>query len=254
MLVKILLPILDEWVDLNLKRNARILLIDWRAMSDDLTIFSKVQNIISDIDPQDILRDARAYGLNVWSVEDLINQSHNYVFIERLMKKYATLAATYSAASGLTSGIGGAVTAVTLAGVDIANMAAQLYRLNQRMAVLNGFNPENKIHQEKSQIIYLKALGFDAAAQAVIRTQVLKAVAEKVTKTGPSANVVVRLIMEAAKLLGVKLSKKQAVKIVPVVGAVVGGGMNYLFAKNAAENMISEYKSDYFDRWQASSR
>jgi len=66
--------------------------------------------------------------------------------------------------------------------------------------------------------------------------------------------VIIRLIMEVAKLLGVKLTKNQAVKVVPVLGAALGGGMNYMFAKNAGNKMIIEYKSDYFDRWQANSR
>jgi len=78
--------------------------------------------------------------------------------------------------------------------------------------------------------------------------------AENVSKKGPATNVIIRLIMEVAKLLGVKLTKNQAVKVVPVLGAALGGGMNYMFAKNAGNKMIIEYKSDYFDRWQANSR
>lgn len=133
-------------------------------------------------------------------------------------------------------------------------MAAQLYRLNQKMAILNGFDPHNALHQEKSQMIYLKALGFDGVAQATIRAQVVKAATENVAKSGPSANIAIRLIMEVAKLLGIKLTKSQTVKLIPVVGAILGGGVNYWFAKNASKKMIAEYKSDYFDRWQASSR
>jgi hypothetical protein len=122
------------------------------------------------------------------------------------------------------------------------------------MAVLNGFDPQNVIHQEKSQMIYLKALGFDAAARVAIRTQVVKAAGETISKAGPSANVAIRIIMEVAKLLGVKLTKAQTVKLIPFIGAVLGGGLNYWFAKNAAKRMIAEYKSDYFDRWQINSR
>lgn len=223
-------------------------------MKNELTTFTKIKEVILDIDPEDILKDARDYGLNVRNIEDFSNQPHNHVFIEKLMNKYATLTASYCAASGATSGFGGIFTTAALAGVDIANMAAQLYRLNQKLAVLSGFNPKNTIQQEKAQMIYLKALGFDAAARAAISTQVVKATAENAAKKGPSANVAIRLIMEAAKLLGFKLSKNQAVKIVPIAGAILGGGLDYIFAKNAAESMISEYKSDYFDRWQAKSR
>lgn len=223
-------------------------------MRNELTALTKIKEIILDINPQDILKDASDYGLNVKNIEDFSNQTHNHIFIEKLMNKYAKLAAGYCAASGASSGFGGIFTTVALTGVDIANMAAQLYRLNQKLAILSGFDPQNIIHQEKAQIIYLKALGFDAAARAAISTQVVKAAAENVTKKGPSSNAAIRLIMEAAKLLGLKMSKNQAAKLIPVAGAILGGGLNYIFAKNAAKSMVSEYKSDYFDRWQAKSR
>ena len=223
-------------------------------MSDEWTILSKVKGIVLDINPQDILNDAKEYELKVTTINDFAEQAYNYVFIERLMEKYANLAASYCAVSGASSGVGGPVTVITLGGVDIANMAAQLYRLNQKMAVLNGFDLENTIHKEKAHLIYLTALGFDAAASAAIRAQVVKAATENVAKRGPSANVTIRLIMEVVKLLGGQLTKEQAVKLVPFLGGALGGGLNYMFAKNAAKKMISEYKSDYFDRWQANTR
>ncbi|MDD2468721.1 MAG: hypothetical protein PHI97_32505 [Desulfobulbus sp.] len=156
-------------------------------MSDELTIFSKIKEIILDINPEDIFNDAREYGLTVSTLKDLADQPHNYAFIEKLMGKYSTLAASYCASSGATSGIGGIATLIALGGVDIANMAAQLYRLNQKMAVLNGFDLENTVHKEQAHLIYLKALGFDAAAQAAIRSQLAKAAAENVSAT-PALN------------------------------------------------------------------
>ena len=180
----------------------------------------------------------------------MVNQPHNHVFIEKLMEKYATLAASYCAVTGTSNGVG----IPALAGFDTSNMAAQLYRLNQKMAILNGFDPHNSLHQEKSQMIYLKALGFNGVVQAAIRKEVIKAAAEDVSKSGVSANITIRLIMEVTKLLGINLNKAQTVKLIPYVGAVLGGGVNYWFAKNASKKMIAEYKSDYFDRWQASSR
>ena len=219
-------------------------------MSNELTVFSKVKEIVLDINPQDIIKDAQEYGLKVNSINDFSEQPQNYVFIEKLMNKYATLGASYCALSGATTGIGGVATTVTLGGIDIANMAAQLYRLNQKMAILNGFSLENSIHREKANLIYLKALGFDVATQSVIRSQMVKVAAENISKKGPAANVTIRLVMEVTKLLGIRLTKNQAVKLIPFLGAALGGGMNYFFAKNAAEKMVLEYKSDYFDRWQ----
>jgi uncharacterized protein YgbK (DUF1537 family) len=198
----------------------------------------------------DVLRDARDYGLQVQSLEDLSDQSESYVFIEKLSSDYAETAARYCAASGATTGVGGFATTVALAGVDLANMAAQLYRLNQRLAILSGFDPTNIRHQEKSKLIYLAALGIDTAASSSIRALVAAAAKENVAKRGPANSAAIRLIMEVVKLLGAKMTKAQAAKLVPFAGAALGGGMNYVFAKKAGKRMIADFKSEYFDRVQ----
>lgn len=131
---------------------------------NEVSTIQKIKSIIINIDPQDVLKDAKEYGLEVQTLEDFENKADNYVFIEKLANKYGDVAARYCAISGASSGIGGIATTVTLASVDISNMAAQLYRLNQKIAVLHGFNPDNEIHQEKVATIYLMALGVDAAS------------------------------------------------------------------------------------------
>ena len=54
--------------------------------------------------------------------------------------------------------------------------------------------------------------------------------------------------------LSIVMSKSTAAKLVPFIGAVIGGGVNYWFAKKAAEKIVLAYKSDYFDRWQMQNR
>ena len=114
-----------------------------------------IKSIILDIDQEGVFRDARSAGLQVVHIDDFRNQTQNYWRIEDIMHHYVGLAARYSAISGASAGVGGPVTAITLGGVDILNMAAQLYRLSQRLAILNGLDPENPIQKEKTQEIYL---------------------------------------------------------------------------------------------------
>lgn len=223
-------------------------------MMNEVSTIQKIKSIIINIDPQDVLKDAKEYGLEVQTLEDFENKADNYVFIEKLANKYGDVAARYCALSGASSGIGGIATTVTLASVDISNMAAQLYRLNQKIAVLHGFNPDNEIHQEKVATIYLMALGVDAASSATIRAAVFKAAVENTAKKGPASSFAIQIIMAAAKSLSISMSKSTAAKLVPFIGAVIGGGVNYWFAKKAAEKIVLAYKSDYFDRWQMQNR
>jgi hypothetical protein len=209
-----------------------------------------LKKMIIDIDPKDVIKDACSAGLQVETIEDFRTQAKNYWRIEDVMEQYSGVASRYSAISGATAGSGGLATAITLGGVDIANMAAQLYRLNQRLAILNGFDIANKLHQEKTVEIYLYALGFDAAVQAAIRQQLTRA-ATIAGKRGAYSNYVLRLIVLTAGQLGAKITSKQAAKFIPIVGGVAGAGINYAFAGNAARKMRVTFKDEYFRTWQA---
>lgn len=223
-------------------------------MLDRKGSLEKIKEVIIDVDPNEILKDAHEYGLNVTCIEDFRKQADNYIFMEKLASKYGDVAARYCALSGAGSGIMGLGTAIALAGVNISNMAAQLYRLNQKVAILHGFDPSNEIHQEKVATVYLAALGIDAVSSAAIRAAVLKAATENTAKKGPAQSAAIKIVMLAAKSLGVTLKKSTAAKAVPLIGAALGGGLNYWFAKKASEKIFLAYKSDYFDRWQSQNR
>ena len=218
-----------------------------------VSVVDKIKEIVIDIKPDDVIKDAWAAGLDVQQVEDFRKEVVNYWRIEDVMEQYAGLAARYSAISGATSGVGGVATAVTLGGVDIANMAAQLYRLGQRLSILNGFDPNNSIQKEKNMEIYLYALGFDSLAQAAIKNQLLKA-ASIAGKRGANSNPILKLIMLVAEKLGSKMISKEAAKYIPIVGGVAGATVNYYFAKTAANKMVESYKKEYFRTWQAAQR
>jgi len=216
---------------------------------DPRSAVRKLKEIVLDINPDDVIKDACSAGLQVKSIEDFRAQAKNYWRIEDVMMQYSGIASRFSAISGATAGSGGAVTAITLGGVDIANMAAQLYRLNQRLAILNGFDISNKLHQEKTVEIYLYALGFDAAAQAAIRQQLARAAAIA-GKRGAYSNYILRLIILVAGKLGATITSKQAAKFIPIVGGVAGASLNYAFAGNAAKIMRAAFKDEYFRTWQ----
>lgn len=224
-------------------------------MSNETTpsVIEKIKSIVLDIDINSVLSDANSAGLNVSGVHDFRSQAHNYWRIEDLMHNYAGLAARYSAISGATAGIGGIGTAIAIGGVDIVNMASQLYRLGQRLSVLNGFDPNDPIQNEKITEIYLYALGFDGIAQAAIKSQLIKA-ASIAGKRGAYSDPVIKLIIYVAEKLGKEYTSKQAAKYIPIVGLVAGATINYTFARKAANSMLESYKKEYFRTWQAGQR
>ncbi len=217
------------------------------------TLTQKLKQIILDIKPEGVITDARAAGLDVRKIEDFRSQAHNYWRIEDLMHEYAGRTARYCAVGGATSGIGGAPTAITLGAADLAHMAAQLYWLCQRFAVLNGFDPENPLQRDRAEEIYLLALGFDAAAQAALKHQLGRA-ANIAGKRGAYSNYILKLIVLIAEKLGTQITSRQAAKFIPIVGGAFGTTLNYSFARKAASSMSDTFKRDYFRTWQANNR
>ncbi|KGA35284.1 hypothetical protein KU74_02105 [Pectobacterium brasiliense] len=243
------------------------------SKNTELNVIEKIKSIVLDIDIDSVLRDANSAGITVSGItvsgitvsgitvsgitvsgiSDFRNQVHNYWRIEDVMHDYAGLAARYSAISGATAGIGGIGTTIALGGVDIANMAAQLYWLGQKLSILNGFDPKDPIQNGKNTEIYLYALGFDSAAQAAIKNQLLRASAIA-GKRGAYSNPVIKLIVIVAGKLGKEITSKKAAKFIPVVVFFAGATVNYAFARNAANKMLESYKKEYFRTWQARQR
>lgn len=218
-----------------------------------IKILNKISEVVS-VDPNDIVKDAKSKGLPVSKIEhfttDIIVK--NYRRIEDLSGSYGNYAARNSAVTGLASGVGGIATMVTIGGVDIINMAAQLYRLNQRAAYLNGFDPNNPHDAELAREIYLYSLGFDKVAVASVQAMMNKA-AQIAGKSGAKSNPVLKLIMIVTGKLAPKMTTKQAAKFIPVVGGILGGGINFAFAKYASSEIQKRYKEEFFRKVQTES-
>jgi hypothetical protein len=225
-----------------------------KDQSLEQSILKKIPDIILKINPNDVINDAKAAGLSVEIVEDFSKQAMNYWRIDDIAEEYVSRTARWCAGSGATSGVGGIATSITLGTGDIAHMAARLYWLCQRLAVLNGFDPENPLQRDRAQEVYLVALGFDSAAQALIKQQVAQAV-KIAGKRGARSNYILKLIIYVAyKLTGKQITTKYAAQFLPVVGGVAGGTLNYFFAKKAGQKMKELFRDDYFRTWQVSAR
>lgn len=211
-------------------------------------MLNEIKNSIINIDPDDVLEQAREHGLDVQSIEDFRNQAPHYERIEEIMDDYRSSFANTSILGGLTTGFGGFFTAVTFASLDTASTGIQLYRLSQRFAVLNGFDGTDPLHKDKMMNIYFESLGINAVAQATLKHQLLKAGALAGSRQS-SDSLILRLITNLAKLVGKNISSKNAGRLVPVVGAISGASLNYSFARKSSQKMKEAFTRAYFDAW-----
>lgn len=208
-----------------------------------------IKDKIINIRPEDVLADARKEDLDVQSVEDFRNMAPHYDRIETMMDNYRSSFTNTSILGGLTTGIGGFMTSVTFATVDTISLSLQLYRLSQRFAILNGFDGNDPLQQDKMLNIYFEALSLNAVTQATLKHQLLKASAVAGSRHA-SDSLVLRAIVNIGKVMGKNISSKTAGRLVPVLGGVVGATVNYSFARKTSNVIKKAYKRAYFEDWQ----
>ncbi len=201
-----------------------------------------------DIDPERVFEDARNKGLNVSKVEDFRDQADSYGTIEDLMNEYVKHYARYNAIGGATSGIGGITTSITLSSLELANTATHLYRLSQRFAVLNGFDPRYPFHQDKVYNIYLSTLGFKTATQTA-----LKLILIRVGRSNDNNLITSRLfssvITRIARKVGSNISSRNISKLIPLLGGAVGAYTSYNYAYDTGNSMRDAFKKQYYLDW-----
>ncbi len=189
------------------------------------------------VSPEDVMADARNAGLMVNSVDDfrsLSPEAHHMV--DQLTHHYINQAAKWCAFSGATSGVGGVVTATTLGMVDFIHVAGRLYRLSLRLAILNGSDPKDPIYREAIDEIYLSSLDFDATENFVLRG-FLGRPAAKPGRLRASVNYARFIIAVGRKLWVRRLASRLTSRFFPLIGATVGAGSNYHFAKRVGTRM-----------------
>lgn len=197
-----------------------------------------------DIDPEDVLEYAREKGLDVFTINDFKKKEHEYEAIEILMQEYVDSSSTSNALSGISTGIGGAATAIALGSLDLISVSVMLYRLSQQLAILNGIDIDEALHREKAQDIYFTTLGFNATTQALLRKKLLRATNVAGTKAA-SKNALLKFVVISARTLGTRLSYKNAGRMIPFIGGATGAWINYTYTQTAGNQMMNAFREEY---------
>lgn len=219
-----------------------MIMMDNQINSD---FFNEIKARFMDVDPEEVLAKARKKGLNVFAIRDFRDKKNDYGQIEDLMREYVDSSSSSNALTGISTGLGGFTTAVTLGSLDLASVSLILYRLSQQLAILNGLDLNEAMNKKKAQEIYFTTLGFNAATQSLLRKKLLRATSMASTKSA-SKNMLLKFIVITSKMLGMKLSYKSAGRMIPIIGGAAGAWINYTYTREAGDQMIKAYKKDYF--------
>jgi Na+-transporting NADH:ubiquinone oxidoreductase subunit NqrE len=126
------------------------------------------------------------------------------------LEKFINQCAFLAAGSGALTGLGGISTMLLGIPVDMINLITQQFRIT--MAINYYYRGEHRIGFD--EFIKIVALSLKVDASVTVTKNILEEVAEK---------------------LMLNVGSKAAERLLPVVGAAIGGTANYLFIKKMSE-------------------
>jgi hypothetical protein len=135
------------------------------------------------------------------------------------LDKFINQCAYLAAGSGAISGTGGVITMVVGMPVDFINLVTQQFRVT--MGVMYYYKGSYKIGFE--EFMSLVATSFKVEAGVAMSKTMMEGLAEK---------------------LLLAFGVRTAERLIPVVGAVIGGTANYLFVKRMAEKVKELYADE----------
>ena len=137
-----------------------------------------------------------------------VKQGVDKLGLDKFIEHCARLAAT----TGAISGGGGALTMAIGIPVDLLNMITQQFRVTLGIIYYH----RGSYSMNFDEFISILAAVFQVEAGVTITKTIMERIAEKMM---------------------IRLGSKAAGRLIPVVGAVIGGTTNYMFIKRVAESV-----------------
>ena len=151
------------------------------------------------------------YGFR--KVFDSINQHGIQKGVDRMgIDGFIEHCARLAASTGAITGMGGAVTMIVGIPADLFNSLAQQFRVT--MGIIYARRGRYEVSFEELMSVVAVSIGVEAGL--LLTRQVLENIAEK---------------------LLIRIGAKAGGRLVPVIGAVVGGTTNYLFIKSVGASV-----------------
>jgi EcsC family protein len=174
------------------------------------------RSLFEEIDTEKIRRDVEALTANA---PDFHPVDHANVLVRRT--------AIRCAAAGAVTGLPSGLLAIGSLGADLAYLVYQQFRLIVGIAAIYGHEPS---HRER----FTEALSCLAYASGVgIGKQGIATVLESATIEGGVV----------AEKIGVRFARERLAKVVPFVGALSGGALNFMSVRAVGRTAIRYYES-----------
>lgn len=196
--------------------------------------------------PEAILEEFRSDGHEHILTLDNISE----LKLEDVDKTVGWLGAKYKSLA-LAEGAGAGAAGIAGIAIDIPTLIALNLRAIGEYATYYGFDIERQ--EERLFAFNILALSSSPAdaSKNVAMAQLVKIsqqVAKKQTWKQLEQHAFVKIIQQIASSLGVRITKAKLAQIIPVAGAVVGGGFNAYFTSNVCDAAYYLYRERFLAR------
>jgi hypothetical protein len=208
------------------------------------------------IDPAQVVSTARRLGLPMHG-EHVLEQlaSLRGLHADQLDQLAQTIVRSYSRIAGVqgfVTNLGGLVTLPVALPADAVATVTWVVRATSGVMASFGFDPTSEEGRADLRIGLLVAFGVNkitVAGSSVLVTQLTRRV-----MTAPYrdqlAGAVVRRI---AQRLGMRLTRRNAARVVPIIGGVIGGGVNVAMVRAMGARTRRHYRG-LLEEWQQMGR
>ncbi len=183
-------------------------------------------------------------------------QDHGFVLraMDEAAKHYWRYHVGYAAAQGAATGATGWIGLIA----DIPALFTISFRLIQQIGICYGYDIRKKSEQEYIMHIFRTASSGDVRAkmefmlalkqvEEILRIVSWKKLGDTFAAKELTEHSLIVGIRQLARSMGINITKRKALILVPVFGAVIGGGYNSLFINDIGEAAYMSYRRRRLD-------
>jgi uncharacterized protein (DUF697 family) len=154
--------------------------------------------------------------------------------------RWCAASGAVTALPGAFPGLGTLLAAFGGTALDITALSYFMSEMILEMSAVYGRNLNISAVSREALWVLISAVGSDVAGKGLTRTLV--------ARMGSQA--VVKLVQDLLISLGIRISQRSLLKIIPLLGTVISGAVNYYMCKKIGEVAADYYDKNSFQEWE----
>ena len=159
-----------------------------------------------------------------------------------IIKKKARWCATTGAVTALPGVFPGLGTLFAVLGGTALDLTAVSYLMAEmilEMSVVYGRDLDIPAVSREAAWVFISAVGSDAAGKGVSRAAVSQM----------SKQAFIKILQDVTISLGIRVSQRSLLKIIPLLGTIISGGVNYFICRKIGSLALSHYSTSHPEEW-----